>query len=104
MPSFEEKLSEFDRRNAQVLGISCDLQFSTEEWAKQLGGLSYPLLSDFWPHGKTCIDYGVLRPGGFSERAVFVIDRSGVIRYVDIHDIGSAPAVEPILEALDKLV
>lgn len=103
MPSYEEKLSEFTKRNAQVLGISCDPHFSTEEWARQLGGLSYPLLSDFWPHGRTCVDYGVLRPGGYSERAVFVVDRAGVVRYVDLHDIGSAPPVDPVLAALDRL-
>src|SRR5918996_1609550 len=61
MPSYEEDLSEFERRNAQVLGISCDTVPVLQAWAKSMGGLSYPLLSDFWPHGKTTLDYAVLR-------------------------------------------
>ena len=104
MPSYEGKLPEFERRNAQVLGISTDNVYSNEAWAKTLGGLSYPLLSDFWPHGKVCVDYGVLRNTGIAERAIFVVDRSGVIRYIDIHAIGEVPPVGPIFEALDTLI
>ena len=103
MPSYEEDLSEFERRNAQVVGISCDNPHSNEAWAKSMGTLSFPLLSDFWPHGKTCIDYGVLRPNGMPERAIFVLDKAGVIRYIDIHDIGEQPPTDRIMQALDKL-
>jgi alkyl hydroperoxide reductase subunit AhpC len=103
MPSYEEALSEFERRNAQVLGISTDNVYSNEAWAKSMGGLSYPLLSDFWPHGKVAVDYGILRSGGITERAIFVIDREGVIRYIDIHAISDAPPTAQILEALDRL-
>src|SRR4051794_37699875 len=103
MPSYEEDLSEFTRRNAQVVGISCDCHHSNEAWAKSMGGLSYPLLSDFWPHGKVCVDYGVLRPGGLAERAIFVLDKAGIVRYIDIHDITQQPPMDKIMEALDKL-
>jgi peroxiredoxin len=103
MPSYEEDLSEFERRNAQVLGISTDQVFSMEAWAKSMGGLSYPLLCDFWPHGHVSVQYGVLRPSGQSERAIFVIDKAGIVRYVDIHDIGEQPPTDKIMEALDKL-
>lgn len=68
-----------------------------------MGGLSYPLLSDFWPHGKVAVDYGVLRAGGLAERAVFIVDTAGIIRYVDVHDIAEPPPAGPILTALDKL-
>ena len=74
MPSYEEDLSEFERRNAQVLGISVDQVFSNEAWAKSMGGLSYPLLSDNWPYGYACVQYGVLRGEGRAERAIFVGD------------------------------
>jgi alkyl hydroperoxide reductase subunit AhpC len=103
MPSYEEDLSEFTKRNAQVVGISCDNQHSNEAWAKSMGTLSYPLLSDFWPHGKVSVDYGVLRPSGMSERAIFVVDKSGIVRYIDIHDIGEQPPTDKIIAALDKL-
>ena len=103
MPSYEEDLSDFERRNAQVLGISTDQVFSNEAWAKSMGGLSFPLLSDFWPHGKVAIDYGVLRPGGITERAIFVVDQQGVIRYMDIHAISEQPPTDKIIEALDRL-
>jgi peroxiredoxin len=103
MPSYEEDLSEFERRNAQVLGISTDMVFSNEAWAKSMGGLSYPLLSDHYPHGYVATQYGVMRGSGTVERAIFVIDKQGVIRYIDIHDIGEQPPTDKIMEALDKL-
>ena|SRR5262244_694611 len=103
MPSYEEDLSEFERRGAQVLGISVDNVHSNEAWAKSLGGLSYPLLSDFWPHGLVSLHYGVLRGDGLSERAIFVVDKEGIIRYIDIHDITKQPPTDKIMEALDKL-
>jgi len=103
MPSYEEDLSEFERRNAQVLGISTDNVHSNEAWARSMGGLSYPLLSDFWPHGKVAVDYGVLRNAGITERAIFVVDRAGVIRYIDIHAIGEVPPTDRIMQALDAL-
>ena len=103
MPSYEGDLPEFERRNAQVLGISTDNVHSNEAWARSLGGFSYPLLSDFWPHGKVAVDYGVLRNAGITERAIFVVDRAGVIRYIDIHAIGEVPPTDRIMQALDAL-
>jgi glutaredoxin len=58
------------------------------------------LLSDFWPHGKVAQQYGVLRSDGKSERALFIIDRQGIIRYVDVHDIDTQPENEELLKAL----
>lgn len=103
MPSYEEDLSEFERRNAQVLGISVDMVFSNDAWAKSMGGLSYPLLSDNWPYGYVATQYGVMRGSGTTERAIFVIDKQGVIRYIDIHDIGEQPPTDAIMKALDGL-
>ncbi len=103
MPSYEEDLSEFDRRNAQVLGISTDQVFSNEAWAKSMGGLSYPLLSDNWPHGHVATQYGVMRGSGTVERAIFVVDRQGKVAYVDIHDITEQPPTDRIMEALDRV-
>jgi peroxiredoxin len=104
MPSYEEDLSEFERRNTQVLGISTDQVHSNEAWAKSMGGLSYPLLSDNWPYGYVCTKYGVLRgDNGLAERAIFVVDKQGKIAYIDIHDIAEQPPTDKIIAALDKL-
>ncbi len=104
MPSYEEDLSEFERRNAQVLGISTDQVPTNEAWAKSMGGLSYPLLSDHWPHAWTAARYGVLRgESGICERSIFVIDKQGKIAYIDIHDISEQPPTDRIMAALDKL-
>lgn len=89
--------------NVQVLGISVDHIPCLKAWAESLGGISYPLLSDFWPHGAVAIKYGVLRSEGYSERAIFVIDSEGVIRYIDIHDINDQPSNEVLFEELAKI-
>jgi peroxiredoxin (alkyl hydroperoxide reductase subunit C) len=69
-----------------------------------MGGIDFPLLSDFWPHGAVAKAYGVLREeAGMSERAVFVIDKNGVVKYIDVHDIGEEPDIEQIFEELGKL-
>lgn len=103
MPSYEEDLPEFERHDAQVLGISVDNVWSNEAWAKNMGGLSYPLLADFYPHGYVATHYGVLRGDGVTERAIFVVDKQGIIRYMDIHDIREQPPTDKIFEALKKL-
>jgi peroxiredoxin len=104
MPSYEEDLSEFERRDAQVLGISTDQVPTNEAWAKSMGGLSYPLLSDHWPHGYVASLYGVLRgESGICERAIFVVDKRGKVAYVDVHDISEQPPTDRIMAALDKL-
>ena len=104
MPSYEEDLSEFERRNAQVLGISTDQVPTNEAWARSMGGLSYPLLSDNWPFGRVSMLYGVLRGDtGQCERAIFVVDKQGIIRYIDVHDINQRPPLEDLVRALEKL-
>lgn len=77
--------------NVQVLGISIDHIPCLQAWAESLTGVNYPLLSDFWPHGEVSRRYGVLREEGYSERALFIIDAKGIIRYIDIHDIDEQP-------------
>lgn len=89
--------------NAQVLGISVDHVPCLKAWAESLGGILYPLLSDFWPHGKVAEKYGVLREDGRSERALFIIDKEGIIRYIDIHDIDDQPDNRILFEELRKI-
>lgn len=103
MPSYEDDLDEFEGLNTQVLGISVDSVPSHEAWQKSVGGISYPLLSDFYPQGKVTDLYGVRHVNGMSERALFVIDKEGIIQFIDVHPIGELPENEEILEVLRKL-
>lgn len=89
--------------NAQVLGISVDHIPCLKAWAESLNGIEYPLLSDFWPHGAVAQLYGVFRSDGRSERAIFVIDRWGCIRYIDIHDIDHQPANDEVRQVLRRI-
>ena len=83
-----------------MLGISVDSTASKAAWAKSLGGLSFDLLSDFYPHGKVSQDYGVFfEPAGFSERAIIVLDRDGKVAFAKKYDITEAPDVEESLAA-----
>src|SRR5579883_1215884 len=104
MPGLERNLGRFEGLDAQVVGISIDTKFANRAWAESMGGISYPLLCDFWPHGNVAKQYGVFdEKAGRSERAVFIIDKAGVVRYIDVHDIGEQPDEQQILEALAKI-
>jgi alkyl hydroperoxide reductase subunit AhpC len=97
-------MPEFEGLNSQVLAISCDPIASKQAWGKSLGGISYPLVSDFWPHGETSIAYGVFNSEfGRPERATFIVDKSGVIRWAQIYEPGTLPDNSPILEALRRI-
>ena len=86
------------------MGISCDTVYTLKKWAEELGGLKYPLASDFWPHGAVSIKYGVFNEEiGRPERAIIVVDANGVIRYIDVHQLREVPDDEEIAEELKKL-
>jgi glutaredoxin len=89
--------------DAQVLGVSVDSVPCLQAWAESLGGIDFPLLSDFWPHGGVAEQYGVLRSEGKSQRALFVIDKEGIIRYLDIHDIDDQPDNEVLFAELRRI-
>ncbi len=93
----------FASANAQVLGVTVDSRYTLNAWAEALGGIGYPLLSDLWPHGETALRYGVLRPDGRSQRSIFIVDKQGIVRYIDVHAQREAPDVEAIFEALAAL-
>lgn len=88
---------------AQVLGLSVDSTDCLRAWADSLGGITYPLLSDFFPHGQVSQLYGVLRKEGYSERSIFIIDKQGIVRYVDVHDINAQPDNDEIFRVLNEL-
>jgi alkyl hydroperoxide reductase subunit AhpC len=85
------------------VGVSTDSKYANAAWAESLGGVSYPLLSDFYPHGAVAQAYGVLHPGGMAERALFVIDKDGIVRYIDVHELREAPDETVLFEELAKL-
>jgi peroxiredoxin len=93
----------FDLHDAVLLGITVDNIPTLFAWTNQMGKLWFPVLSDFWPHGRVADLYGVLRSDGVSERALFVIDKTGTIRYIDVHDINKRPSLEVLVGELQKL-
>ena len=103
MALYNEILSEFRRFNAELVGISvdgawCHLAFSQER------KLHFPLLADFEPKGGVARAYGVYREhDGTSERALFVIDGDGIIRWSYISPVGVNPGADGILGALEAL-
>ena len=88
--------------------MSIDSVFSHIAWQKfEVGMLNYPLGSDFYPHGEVARSFGVLRDGnpipGISERAVFVIDKEGIIRFSNVYELGEVPENEDVFEVLRDL-
>jgi len=93
----------FEKSDTVLLGITVDNIPTLYSWTKEMGGLWFPVLSDFWPHGEVAKKYGVLRSDGTAERALFVIDKKGIIRYIDVHDINERPGLETLVNELNKL-
>ena len=93
----------FDMNDAVLLGITVDNIPTLYAWTKQMGALWFPVLSDFWPHGEVADRYGVLRSDGVSERALFYIDKKGIIRDIQVSDINKRPDLEYCATALDKM-
>jgi len=93
----------FDSLDAVVIGITVDNVPTLYAWTSQMGELWFPVVSDFWPHGAVAQQYGVLRNDGVTERALFLIDKQGKIRYVDVHDINDMPRLEDLVKELGKI-
>lgn len=95
----------FEKNDAIMLGITTNSIPTLYAWTSQMSdnGVWFPVLSDFWPHGKVAEKYGVLRSNGVSERAIFIIDKKGIIRYIDVHDINKRPDLGGIIKELEKL-
>jgi peroxiredoxin len=101
---FNEVLPEFQRYGAQLAGISVDGVWCHRAYAKARN-LEFPLLADFEPKGEVSRKYGAYRAqDGFSERALFVLDGDGVIRWSYLSDVGTNPGADGVLAALEALV
>ena len=106
-PGYNIAKEYFDQSNAVLLGITVDNIPTLYAWTNQMcmgsGTLWFPVLSDFYPHGAVASKFGVLRSDGVSERSLFVIDKKGIIRYIDVHDINKRPRLEVLVGELQKL-
>ena len=102
MALYNEILPEFQRFNAELLGISVDGIWCHLSFAKSRN-LRFPLLSDFEPKGAVASTYGAYRAqDGTSERALFVIDGGGTIRWSYLSPVGINPGADGILSALEN--
>jgi peroxiredoxin len=102
-PGYNIAKSFFDQNDATLLGITVDNIPTLFAWTNQMGKLWFSVLSDFWPHGGAANRYGVLRSDGVAERALFVIDKTGIIRYIHVEDINVRPKLEDLVMELEKL-
>lgn len=103
MPSYEADPARFEEVDTQVLGITVDSVDSNAAWVESLGVENIPVLSDYWPHGQVAQSYGVLPEQGMTERAIFIVGKQGVIRYIDIHDLNKQPDNEELFEVLREI-
>jgi alkyl hydroperoxide reductase subunit AhpC len=103
MAAFEAESAKFASLDTQVLGISVDSVPTKTAWAESMGLKSVLLLSDFWPHGEVAQRYGMLREEGFAERAVLLVDKEGVIRYVRVYALDEVPDLMELFEVLETL-
>jgi peroxiredoxin len=103
MALYNEILSEFRQYGAELLGISVDGAWCHEAFTKDRH-LHFPLLSDFEPKGEVAKQYGAYREAdGHSERALFVIDKSGVIFWSYCSPVAVNPGADGILQALEEM-
>jgi peroxiredoxin len=102
-PGYNLAREVFEGRDAVLVGVTCDNLPSLNAWIVEMGGVWFPVASDFWPHGGLASKLGILRSDGTSERALFVIDKKGIIRFIDVHDINQRPDLGQLAKALDDL-
>jgi peroxiredoxin len=89
----------FSETDAVLLGITVDNIPTLHAWTNQLGSVWFHVLSDFWPHGAVAKTYGVLRSDGVTERALFIVDKEGFLRFIQVTDINNKP--DPSVCALE---
>jgi peroxiredoxin len=103
MALYNEVLSEFQGFGAELIGISVDGAWCHAAYAKD-HHLHFPLAADFEPKGAVSRAYGAYREkDGFSERALFVLDKDGVIAWSYCSPVGVNPGADGILQALESL-
>ena len=98
-----DELAEYQNDDVQVIGVSVDTPFSLKAWAEK-EGYTFPLLSDFWPHGATAQAYDVFNDkAGMAVRGTYLIDKQGVIRFAEANQPGEARDQDQWKRALKAL-
>lgn len=106
LPSYSKQINKFDELNTQVLAIGIASIPVHIAWIDSLGGLNYPLLADWVPYAEVSKKYDAFIPKiGFGKRAIFIVDKNGVIQYIDIpEELNMGPPdEEKIFKALEEL-
>lgn len=99
----ERERARFEGAGAQVLGINVDHVPSHLAFAESLGGVGFPILADFHPHGAVTRAYGLWNEErGLGRRAIFIIDQGGIVRWARVYT-GSLPEGSELLAALAAL-
>jgi len=102
MIELSKRHKEFEELNSQVLGVSVDSVYSHEAWAKDIGDLDYPLLSDMTKEAS--FDYGVLiHEQGIALRGTFIISPDGVLKSMNVNDLEVGRSVDEILRVVEAL-
>jgi len=85
-----DELAAYQNDDVQVIGVSVDTPFSLKAWAEK-EGYTFPLLSDFWPHGQVARDYDVFNEkAGMAVRGTFLVDADGAIAFAEVNPPGDA--------------
>ncbi|RMG45414.1 MAG: hypothetical protein D6718_07620 [Acidobacteria bacterium] len=97
MPAVQARLARFEAAHTQVLGVSVDSIYCHANWARSLGGISFPLLADFHPKGDVARRFGLyLEDKGITDRATVIVSRDGIVRFAE----SVTPAGERDIDAL----
>lgn len=98
-----DDLGDFQNDDVQVLGVSVDSPFALKAWAEQQN-YTFPLVSDFWPHGAVAKSYGVFNEtAGMANRGTFLIDKSGRVRFAEVNQPGEPRDQQVWKKALAEL-
>lgn len=108
LPILDSMHAKFEAAGGKLLDISVDSIESHVAWQrKEIGLMRFPLCSDFYPHGEVTRQFDILREEppvpGISERAAFIVDKEGVIRFACVYPIDQLPDVEGLLAELKKI-
>jgi peroxiredoxin (alkyl hydroperoxide reductase subunit C) len=95
-----DDVSSFQNADVQILAVSVDHPFTLKAWAAAQG-YQFPLLADFWPHGKVAQAYGVFNEkAGFALRGTFLVDKTGTVQFAEVNGPGEARDQEAWKKAL----